>query len=378
MTEWASVLLVFWALWLVDGLKLPSVDRFGVAGRGGRARLSYGRLLLPGWWPAGWRTTAADVPFSVSPAGICNRPVGSAGRPAEAPARATAWAWADIHETELKGGWILINGVRFCRATGHLTAGNILGLARLAESARAARIEWWVCRWLRPAHLRRRARVLERRTATAAICNTAFLGLALAISAYLLTNAASRIPTAWAELLARALPLLGGYLLLLHLIATVTAWRAARRLKAASEDKRTAALFSAAMLPPQALRLRGLVGEPWFPPQHPLAYALAFAGKPVMAQLAFQTLGDLRWPIGDAGDAPLAREIGRWHRATLAERIIPLLNAAGIAEEGLFQAPVADGSGSCRYCPRCGSQFTTETARCPNGIELRPVASPER
>jgi hypothetical protein len=378
MTEWASVLLVFWALWLVDGLKLPPAERFGIAGRGRRARLSYGRWLLPGWWPAGWRTTAADLPFSVSPAGICNRPVGSAGRPAEAPARSTAWAWEDIRETDLKGGWILINGVRFCRATGHLTAGNILGLARLGEAARAARIEWWIYRWLRPAHLRRRARVLEHRTATAAMCNTAFLGLALAISGYLLTNAASRIPAAWAELLARALPLLGGYLLLLHLIAMVTAWRAARRLKAAGEDKRTAALFSAAMLPPQALRLRGLVGEPWFPPQHPLAYALAFARKRELVQLAFQALGDLRWPIGDSGDAPLAREIGRWHRTALAERLIPLLNAAGIAEQELFQAPMADGRASCRYCPRCGSQFTTEAARCPHGVALKPVSDLKR
>ncbi|HEX2862865.1 MAG TPA: hypothetical protein VHN79_14555, partial [Lacunisphaera sp.] len=264
-------------------------------------------------------------------------------------------------------------GGRFCRATGHLSAGNILGLARLAEPARSARIGWWLHRWLRPAHLRRRARVLQGRTATAAACNALFLLLALAISVYLLTNTASRIPTAWAELLARSLPLLAGYLLLLHLVAMVATWRAVRRLRPAGEDKRTAGLFSAAMLPPQALRLRGLAGEGWFPAQHPLAYALAFARPVERARLACQTLGDLRWPIGDGDDSPLAREIGRWHRAALRERLDPLLTAAGIAESDLFKAPRADGPASRRYCPRCGSQFTTENATCPNGVGLEPV-----
>jgi hypothetical protein len=374
MTEWASVLLVFWALWLVDGLKLPPVARFGVVGSGGRARMSFARMLVPSWWPGGWRTTVADVPLSMSPAGISNRPVAGTGRPADAPARATAWAWTDIRETDTAGGWILVNGVRFCRTTGHLTAGNILGLARLPEAARAARIAWWVSRWLRPAHLRRRVRVLERRTATAVACNTMFLGVALAISVYLLTNAASRIPPAWAELLARALPLLGAYLLVLHIVAVVAAWRAVKRLKPAGEDKRTAALFSAALLPPQALRLRGLAGEGWLPAQHPLAYALAFARKPELAQWVRHTLGDLRWPIGGTEDPPLAREIALWHRSKFAEQLGPLLASAEIDAEALFKAPVADGPGSCRYCPRCGSQFIVEADRCPNGVTLEPVA----
>jgi hypothetical protein len=373
MTEWASALLVFWVLWLVDGLKLPPSDRFGVIGRGRRARLWYARLLFPGWNPAAWRTVVADIPFTLSPAGICNRPAGSAGRPVEAPARAAAWAWADVRETGVKGGWILINGARFCRDTGHLGARQILGLARLEETARTTRITWWVHRWVRPAHLRRRARVLAGRTITSVWCNTLFLGLAAAITIYLATNAASRIPLAWSDALARTLPLLVGYLLLLHVIAMVATSRAVRRLKVAGEDKRTVALFSAALLPPQALRLRGLAGEGWFPAQHPLAHALAFARKPELAALAFQTLGDLRWPLGEERDPPLAREIVRWHRAALTEKFGPLLASAGIAEAELFYAPGADGPDSRSYCPRCGSQFATEAARCPHGVGLEPV-----
>jgi hypothetical protein len=376
MTEWASVLLTFWALWLIDGLKLPPAERFGVAGRGQRARFAHGRLLWPAWLPGGWRTTVADVPFALSPRGICNRPVGAAGRPVEAPLAATAWAWEDIRETGVDGGWITINGRRFSRDTGHLRASQILGLARMAEPLRTPRVAWWIQRWVRPAHLRRRVRVLDARTDGAVALNEMFFGTAVVVTVYLAANGATRLPVAWADLIARSLPLLIGWLLLLHFVAVLLAWRAVRRLKAAGEDKRGVALFSAGLLPPQALRLRGLAGEGYFPAQHPLAHALAFARPPELARLAFQTLGDLRWPVGAQDDSELAREIAAWHRGALGACLAPLLAAAGVKEAELFEAPRADGPASCQYCPRCGSQFVTAEARCPHGVGLLPVRRP--
>ncbi len=367
------MLLVFWALWLGDGIKLPPAARFGVTGRGRRARVVFGRILPSTAWPTGWRLIAADLPFTLSPEGICNRPAGSAGRPAEAPLRATAWAWDEVRETGVKGGWILINGARFCRDTGHLRASQILGLARMPEAQRTARLSWWLARWFRPAHLRRRARALAGRTRTPALVNTLFLGLAVAISAYLLADVANRLPPARADALARGLPLLPGYLALLHPAGLVSTALALRRLKVPGEDKRGIALFSAALLPPQALRLRALAGEGWFPAQHPLAVALAFGPAAVRAELAFNVLGDLRWPVGVAEDSPLAVRIAAWHRTALRDLIEPQLAAAGIEADGLFRAPRPDGPASCRYCPRCGSQFTTEIARCPHGVELRPL-----
>ncbi len=369
------MLLVFWALWLVDGIKLPPVARFSVTGFGRRARLAFGRLLAPGWSPAGWRAVADDLPFTLSPAGICNRPAGSAGRPAETPLRATAWTWDEVRATGVQGGWITVNGARFCRDTGHLRASQILGLARMPEAVRTPRLGWWLQRWLRPAHLRRRARVLTGRTLTPVVLNALFLVLAVVITVYLLADGASRLSPVQADRVARALPLVAGYLVLLHLAALVSTWLTVRRLKVPGDDKRTIALFSAALLPPQALRLRALAGEGWFPVQHPLAFALAFARKKEIAGLAFQTLGDLRWPIGDADDSPLAKAIATWHRAELARRLAPLLKQAGLNEAELFVAPRADGPASCRYCPRCGSQFTTDAARCPQGVELRAFGS---
>lgn len=376
MSEWLPVLAVFWGLWALDGLQLAPSGQFGLIGRRGRATFSFARLLRPGWAPTAWRAAVADIPFALSPAGICNRPAGGAGRPAETPWSAQVWAWADIREVTAREGWLLVNGVRFCRTTGHLTADRLLELARLDSPARERRITWWLHRWLRPAHLRRRARVVLGRTATPAMLNTSFLVLAVMMTGYLVGNFAERLPARWAATVVNLLPLLAGYLVLLHGVAVGLAWRAGRRLKAVRPDKRGMALFSAALLPPQALRLRALTGEVFFPAQHPLAYAVAFARRNELEELAFHTLGDLRWPVGGTADAPLAQDIAGWFRVALTQRLQPMLRAAGVDEAGLLAAPAADSEGSCSYCPRCRSQFTAGPVRCARGIELRPLGTP--
>ena len=374
MNEWATLLLVFWLLWLIDGWKLPPVARFGLAGGLRHARLRFARVLPPAWLPTGWTAVAADIPFVLSPAGLCNRPAGSAGRPADAPGVAAAWAWADIKEVAVKDGWIEINGRRFCRDTGHLNAPQLLALAWETDAARPARIAWWIRRWLRPAHLRRRAWVLGGHSAISATANTLFLLLAAVVTLYLTGMVAHRLPLAWADLGGRLLPLLAGYLALLHGVAVVAAGRALRRLKAVQPEKRGSAWFTALLLPPQALRLRALLGEGFFPAQHPLAYALAFAAPAQLRELAFDTLSDLRWPLGAAGDTPLAQEITGWYRTELAGQLVPLLRAAGIKEAALLAAPAPEGSASVSYCPRCQCQFTGPRTHCPQGIELQPVA----
>jgi hypothetical protein len=316
----------------------------------------------------------ADVPFALSPQGIANRPVGAAGRPVEAPATATAWAWGDVHHTTTENGWILINGRRFCRDTGHLRSAQILGLARMEESVRTRRIEWWICRWLRPAHLRRRVLVLMSATRIATVLNGLFLATALLVSLYLAANLPGRMPATWTQAIARTLPWIVGWLLLLHGAAVIAAWAAVRRLKATGDDKRGLALFSAALLPPQALRLRGLAGDAFLPAQHPVAYALAFTDGPDLRQMIANSLGDMRWPVGDAADSELARVICGWHRYFLTEKIQALATTRGVAAEDLFRAPRPDGPASCRYCPRCGSQFVSDQARCPHGVTLQPLA----
>lgn len=378
MSDWNSVLAVYWGLWAVDGVRLARRREFSMASgwRGRGANLDFQRITWPGVSPSSWRITTADVPLSLSPLGVCNRPAGCAGRPAEAPSTAQAWRWEEVRAVDVEDGWLRINGGRFCPDTGHVTAPELLALARLLPAARAARIHLMLSRWLRPAHLRRRVRVLSRRTAVPALLNSAAAVIVAMVSLYIVLDGGARVAPATAATLVRALPWLGGCVLTLHVAAVATGWRALSRLRPIGPDRRRAALAGAMMLPPQALRLRAILGDGFFPPSHPLALALAFTEGEARRQWAFQTLADLRWPIGEASDPPLAREIAAWYRGALEERLLPLLATAQLAPGELLAAPVADTAAACSYCPRCRDQFVAGPRECPHGVKLRPVASP--
>ena len=378
MSEWNSVLAIYWALWAVDGVRVAR--RRGFSATSGwsaeRADLFYLWITWPGFSPGSWRITTADVPLSLSPEGVSNRPAGCAGRPAEAPATAHAWCWADVRAVDAVDGWLRINGARFCPDTGHVTATQLLELARLAPAARAENIDRLLRRWLRPAYLRRRARVLAGRTTALATLNLVALALVAAISLYVVGGGSARVSPATAAALARAFPWLIGCVAGLHVTAVGTAWRALRRLKAVAPDRRRAALLSALLLPPQALRLRAMLGDGFFPPQHPLAVALALADGAARQQWAFQTAADLAWPIGVRSDPPLAREIAAWYRRALGERLRPLLESAKIDPRELLAPPAPSTAESCSYCPRCRDQFVAGPRECPLGVTLQSIPRP--
>ncbi len=375
MSEWISVIAVFWILWAIDGVKIAPRAIFTLVGGGWRRTASVGfrRLSWPGWWPASWRMMVNDVPLTLSPVGVCNRPVGSAGRPAEAPACAQAWRWAEIREVGVAKGWLYINGVRFCPDTGHVAAPQLLALVRLAGGFREKRIRQLMGLWFRPAHLRRRVRVLAGRTRVVAALNQIFLVGCGLLSVFAAGVIASRLSDGSVERVATVLPwfLLG--LAGAHFGAGITAWRLVGRLKAVAPEKRRTHLFSALLMPPQAMRLRALLGDGFFPAQHPLATIVALGSGRAKAGWAFNVVADLRWPIGADEDSSLVREITDWHRAELEVRVVALLLSVNLAPEALFAPPAADAPGSCSYCPRCRDQFVGGVKLCPHGVELCPV-----
>lgn len=374
MSEWESFIAVFWLLWAIDGVKLAPRAIFTVTVWSGAARVVFSRLSRPGWSPAGWRVTAPEVPWILSPRGICNRPAGTAGRPADAPHVARAWTWDEVREATVADGWLRVNGERFCRDTGHAVAGELLALARVAPTEREARVRAVIRRWLRPVHLRRRARVLVARTRLVARLNGAALVGYAVVSLYILGDGAGKIPESTSRVIAEGLlwALLG--LAGLHFTAAIAAGRALRRLRPVAAQKRGLNLFTALLMPPQAMRLRALVAEGFFPAQHPLAVILAWGSKRAQREAAYHVLSDLNWPIGGAGDPPLAREIAAWYRATVRAEIEPRLRATGLAPAKLLAAPAPDHPASCSYCPRCGDQFVAGRQVCPNGVELKALA----
>lgn len=384
MSEWVSVLAVFWVLWAIDGARLGPRRSFTFSGvfrprwlgRGCRlsARAVYSRLSLPGGWSGGWRIEMEDAPVALSPVGICNRPAGGAGRPADRPVVAQAWRWEEVRQVGVADGWIFVNGARLFPDTGHVPAGELLTLAQLPPDARAKRIQVIVHRWFRPAHLRRRVQVLGARTRLPAGLNVATWATFVLLTAYLAGDVAARIPAAWGEWLAAALPWLLLGLFGLQVTAVIVAWRGLRRLRPVRPEKRAAHLLSALLLPPQGLRLRAIAGDGYFPAQHPLAGFLAFGGNDACAEAGFNVLSDLSWPIDDRDDPALAREVTAWFRTELKARVNNVLSVAGIESGLLLGAPQAEGPASCQYCPRCRDQFGPGPTQCPHGVALRPLA----
>ena len=376
MSEWVSVLAVFWVLWALDGARRAPRRIFSVTGRGGRrpwATLRYGRISCPGVSPLHWRMALTDVPFSISPLGIVNTPSGSAGRPAETPSRVLAFAWAEMHDVGVAQGWIYLNGARFCPDSGHFAAPQLLELARLPAEAREKKIRATMNRWFRPAHLRRRVAVLAGRTQLPATLNlVTFAGFALT-TIYVVGDVASRLPARMSDLLARAAPAWLLALLLLHVASVVFAWRALRRLKPVAAEARRANLLSALLLPPQGLRLRALLGEGFFPAQHPVAVAVGFRRPGDDAPWAFHALADLHWPIDAGAQPPLAKAVVAWFRTALEAKVRSVLQLAAVDADSLLAAPEPDAAGSCHYCPRCRDQFVAGPRTCAHGITLLPV-----
>lgn len=375
MSEWVSVLAVFWLLWALDGVRPAPRRIFSFVGTGqrDRAKIRCSRLSLPGVSPLAWRVTASDVPLSMSPAGVCNQPAGAASRPVENPPRTQSWRWEDVREVAVAAGWIFVNGERFCPDTGHVTAPQLLALTRLAPAAREKKLRSLIAGWFRIGALQRRRRVLTHRTAVAAISNAIALTIFAALTVYIVGDLPARLPARWSQLFADTLPTVLVALVILHVVAVVAAYRVARRLRAVTAGKRRSNLLSASLLPPQALRLRSLLGEGFFPPQHPLAMALAFASGQARAECAFDVLADLRWPLPTNTDAPLTREVVSWFRTTLESEIAPRLAAAGLAPEQLLRPPAPDAPASCSYCPRCRDQFVAGPTVCPHGVPLQPL-----
>ena len=375
MSEWTSVVAVFWVLWALDGVRFGPRRVFTVVGdwRARRGRIVYSRLSLPGVLPGSWRVAMADVPLSVSPAGLSNVPIGSTGRPAETPFRAQACRWEDVREIGVAHGWIFVNGVKFCVDTGHVSAAELLALARLEPGSREKRLRAILPRWFRPTQLRRRACVLTARTQACAWLNALALLLFAALSIYVAGDLAARLAPRTSDAIARALPWLVLGAFASHVAAVVIAWRSLRRLRAAVPQKRSAVLFSALLLPPQALRLRAVLGDGFFPPQHPLTAVVAFGRRRAREAASFDTLADLRWPLARQDEPPLAREIAAWFRAALEPHLAWLLARQQLVAETLLAPPAPDTPASCSYCPRCRDQFVAGRAVCPHGVPLQPL-----
>lgn len=398
MSEWIEVVAVFWLFWLADGLVGGRRERLHLFAWRGSARRPRAGLAQASWFPPspapwGWSLALEDVPLALSAEGVINRPAGATARPAFAPAHLAGAKWDEVEKIDAHGGWIRINGRLFAPETASLDAralGELAARLRCRDAvARAAILAEWHARRFAFARARRRLRVALGRTAWLARWNTAQTAGWVALSVALLAGwfapaaALGRVLSPRdAELVAAGnAPWWGllAWLGALHALVLTEAWRAHRRLYPALVGERSSLVFSALLLPAQALRLRAALLRPLAREFAPLPLILA-AGAPEVARAAARaTLGDLLHPARlGAADAVVARlvEAGAAGMRPAVEGALAAARAAGAAgldTEALFAPPARPPGGACAWCPRCGDTFVRADGACPQGVPLRPL-----
>ncbi len=376
MSDWASLLLVAWALHALHGFVWRRWPRFHFVAWTARSRP---RPRLSTWsvfsfLPTGWRLRSDDVPLSLSTEGITNLPVAALARPSPLPDQLEAWRWEDIRKVESRSGHLWINGRRFAPDTGHVSAAVLRQLAAAAPTARSDRIQVLMTSWLRPLRLRRLHRVLVLSTGTAVSCNLVAFNLFALGSLYLAGGIPALLDERVSEAIARGAPWMMAYAVLLQVTALATAWRAGRRLVRHGGAPPSKTLGAVLFLPPQSFHLRALLGESLWPAMHPLSAALAFGSPTARRAAAFDVLADLHWPLPPAVEGDdLPRRIARDHRARFRPLLETVLRAAELYPETLLAAPAPDSAEACAYCPRCGDQFVKPDGTCPHRIALRPL-----
>lgn len=379
-SEWWPILAVFWVLYLADGLRGGRRSRlFFHHWRAARAPLAH--VTQSSWFfappaPSGWLIEADDLPASLASEGLTNWPAGSASRPPPLPDHIEAFRWEDVTQVEERLGWIFINARRFAPATPALTAAALGALARelapLSADARAARLQTWHSVRFRAAHLKRRLRSVLVRTRGLAFLNTVQAALLAGLTAYVLLDGPAHVSPALRDALAARLPHFLALCASLHVAAVIWFYRLHRQIHPRAGQERASLIFTALLVPAQALRLRMHLTAKLAAGLHPLAVALVAARRREADALITDTLRDLRWPRLPETMPPHVARLARSSAALLEPVIHQVLAKQGASHvvDTAFTAPQPESTSACAYCPRCGDQFTRPDARCPHGVPL--------
>lgn len=342
-------------------------------------------------WPWAYTLAQEEAPLSVTADGLTNWPSGSTARPPARPDRAVATSWTEAGAPGEAKGWLTLGGRRFTPVTTALTTREFRRLVErlgpLEPAARAAEIARWHGRRFAVLRARRRLAVALERTRGLAGMNTLqALGWA-AVSAGLLGGFFNpELPEGefapWRHLDSSQAPwwVLTGWLVVTHFMTVGTAWGVHRKLYPQLKDERSNLVFSALLLPAQALRLRAAVMKPLGRELTPLAAALAAGTAATARGAGAATLRDLHHPVKTEGMPERVAELVD-AAAVLArpavERAVADAAAGGVdgvRPEELLAPPTGLGREVCAYCPRCGDGFVRADGVCPQGVRLRAVA----
>jgi hypothetical protein len=411
MSEWWSVVAVFWTLYLADGVSGGRREQLFLSSWRGEWRWRFwprlprprsrpprtAHLTQAGWFvapPFPWAYTLAldDLPASIASEGLTNWPSASTSRPPPRPDRTRTATWENAGKISTGGAWITLGGERFAPVTNALDARALRGLAErltaMTPEQRAAEITFFQNRRFSVLRARRRIAIGLARTRTLAWMNTLQTIGWIALSFALVRGAFDPalpfgLAGSWRWLEPEQIRwwVLSGWLFLMHLLALGTAWRLHGKLHPRRKDERANLIFSALLLPAQALRLRAALLRPLAHGMAPMAAVLA-VGTPATARAAAAaTLRDLDFPARPSGLPASTMSLNESAAALCRPALVRALAEAsadgvtGLRAEELLAPPANREAGVCAFCPRCGDGFLRSDGVCPQGVKLREFDS---
>ncbi len=407
MSEWWSVVAVFWTLYLVDGVFFGRRERLFLSSWRGEWRWRFWRrarvtqsprtahLAQASWHispPFPWAYTLAldDLPASFAAEGFTNWPGAATSRPPPIPDSPSAASWGTAVKIGTDGPWITLGGSRFAPVTnaldGRALRELIERLAALDPGRRESEINTWHTRRFSVLRARRRLGAGMARTRGLVWMNTLQFAGWIALSVALVRGIfdpglpfGSAGSWRWLEPEQIRWWAVCGWLFLMHFVVLGVAWRLHGKLHPLRTSERANLIFSALLLPAQAMRLRAALLGPLAQGIAPLAATLA-AGTPETARVAAaSTLRDLEFPVRPTGISETVSGFADSAAGLIRPAVEKALadaakdGVAGLSAAELLAPPANLGAGVCAYCPRCGDGFLRADGQCPQGVKLRPL-----
>ncbi|HMP84681.1 MAG TPA: hypothetical protein PKA41_18460 [Verrucomicrobiota bacterium] len=320
--------------------------------------------------PLGTLLTTAQLPFSCSPDALLGFVSTNVNPGPRSSQTSQLFRFDDINEVRAKGKNVLINGRRFLRAGSQWRASQLVSqIKRLRELKRdqresaitALHLECFDTKALeqRWAGLRQTARPLR-------LLANAIVALVFVVAPVLIWTLGFAL--SWIGLLAT--------LLVLDVTTAIFFYIAHKKLFPRADDERFTHTLTVLLSPASAMRAHDALTRQALEMFHPLAAATLFLPKPAVERFARRVLLDIRHPAlpqCPSNDATTL-EAERHTRAALQMAVEELLKQHSFDVEKLCRPPSPTDESCCAYCPRCGEQFTTVTARCSDCGGLPVVA----
>tara|TARA_Y100001934_G_scaffold252496_1_gene316603 strand:+ start:3200 stop:4357 length:1158 start_codon:yes stop_codon:yes gene_type:complete len=326
-----------------------------------------GAMVVRPIFPFGSVFQVMPMPIAISPTGIAFSPVTPVNPEEVIISNGEFLQWKDINNIRSRGKAVQINNIDRWKAPSPTIAvamaAQLNTLLSAPEEARDDVIQQQMAESFDAKAIGQRADEAQSKGRTLAVLGTilfVFVNCALLPMAFSLA-----FTDVWIWII--------GATLLQTTSITILFWRAHKQLYPHSGDERFTAGLTMLLFAPAAMRAKDLITAPALTGFHPLPTAAHLSPRTVKSYARF-ILRELKWAPSPQTSSESASTI-RWHKEELSLAIIRCCTGQGWDPVDLAKPPPPADPESRSYCPRCLSEFVTETGNCsPCGnVKLQPL-----